>query len=72
MFYVQNISIYMNFGGYGGDVGTYIFHHTFFFIIHKNGKSTNFGGVWGDVHIPQYIFCLLFKKTEKEREHDLY
>ena len=32
----------------------------------------NFGGVWGDVHGPPYIFCLLFKKTEKVREHDLY
>ena len=43
MFDVQNISIYMNFGGYVGDV-----------------------------HIPQYIFCLLLKKTEKVLEHDLY
>ena len=25
----------------------------------------NFGGYRGDVHIPPYIFCLLFKKTEK-------
>ena len=43
MFYVKNISIYMNFGGYGGDV-----------------------------HIPSYIFCLLFKKREKVEEHDLF
>ena len=43
MFYVQNISIYMNFGGYGEDV-----------------------------HIPPYIFCLLFKKTEKVQDDDLY
>ena len=31
-----------------------------------------FHGVWEDKHIPQYIFCLLFKKTEKMQEHDLY
>ena len=31
-----------------------------------------FWGVQGDVHIPLYIFCLLFKKTEKVQEHDLY
>ena len=43
MFYVKNISIYMNFGGHVGDV-----------------------------HIPPFIFCLLFKKTEKVQEHDQY
>ena len=43
MFYVKNISIYMNLGGMGGDV-----------------------------HGLPYIFCLLFKKTEKVQEHDLY
>ena len=43
MFYVQNISTYMNFEGYGEDV-----------------------------QIPPYIFCLLFKKTEKVQEYDLY
>ena len=33
----------------------------------------NFGGYGGgDVHIPPNIFCLLFKKTEKVQEHDLY
>ena len=37
MFYAQNISIYMNFGGYRG--GTYSTVH-FLFIIQKNGKST--------------------------------
>ena len=26
----------------------------------------------GDVRIPLYNFCLLFKKTEKVQEHDLY
>ena len=26
----------------------------------------------GDVHIPLYNFCLLFKKMEKVQEHDLY
>ena len=26
----------------------------------------------GGVHIPPYIFCLLFKKMEKVKEHDLY
>ena len=26
----------------------------------------------GDVYVPPYIFCLLFKKTEKVQEHDLY
>ena len=31
-----------------------------------------FGWVWGDVHIPPYIFCLLFQKSEKVQEHDLY
>ena len=30
------------------------------------------GGMGGDVHIPQYIFCLLFKKLKKVKEHDLY
>ena len=25
-----------------------------------------------DVHIPGHIFCLLLKKTEKVKEHDLY
>ena len=43
MFFVQNISIYMNFGG--------------------NGR---------DVYIPPFIFCLLLKKMENVREHDLY
>ena len=30
---------------------------------------------WGyrrDEHVPPYIFCLLFKKTENVQEHDLY
>ena len=36
MFYVQNISIYMNFGGYGG---TYIFHHLFFVYYFKKMKK---------------------------------
>ena len=31
-----------------------------------------FQGVWGDIHGPPYIFCLLFKKTEKVQELDLY
>ena len=31
-----------------------------------------FLGVEGDVHIPPYIFFLLFKKTEKVQDHDLY
>ena len=31
-----------------------------------------FCGVQVDVHIPLYIFCLLFKKTKKVQEHDLY
>ena len=31
-----------------------------------------FGGVWGDVHITPYIFCLLFTNMEKVEEHDLY
>ena len=26
----------------------------------------------GDVHGPLYIFCLLFRKTEKVHKHDLY
>ena len=26
----------------------------------------------GDIHIPPYIFCLLFKKTEKIQDHYLY
>ena len=43
MLYVQNILIYMNFGGYGEDI-----------------------------HIPLYIFDLLFKNTKKVQEHDLY
>ena len=30
------------------------------------------GGNVVDVHGPPYIFCLLFKKTEKVQEHDLY
>ena len=31
------------------------------------------GGMRGmDVHCPLYIFYLLFKKTEKVQEHDLY
>ena len=29
-----------------------------------------YGG--GGIHIPLYIFSLLFKKTEKVQEHDLY
>ena len=41
MFYIQNISIYMNFGWYVEDI-----------------------------HIPPYIFSLLFKKNEKVRDHD--
>ena len=32
----------------------------------------NFGGYGGDVHGPQYIFCLLFKNTVKVQEHDQY
>ena len=32
----------------------------------------NFRGYGGDVHIPPYSFCLLFKKTVKEQEHGLY
>ena len=32
----------------------------------------NFSGYGGDVHIPPFIFCLLFKKMENVREHDLY
>ena len=32
----------------------------------------NFLGSGGDVHIPPYIFCLLFKKAEKVQDHDLY
>ena len=33
-----------------------------------------FRWVWGGVivHIPLYIFCLLFKKIEKVQEHNLY
>ena len=31
-----------------------------------------FRGIRGDIHIPPYIFCLLFKKIEKVQEHDLY
>ena len=31
-----------------------------------------FWGYGGDAHIPPYIFCLLFKKTEKVQEHDLH
>ena len=31
-----------------------------------------FWRVRGDVYGPLYIFCLLFKKTEKVQEHDLY
>ena len=31
-----------------------------------------FWGVWGDIHIPPYIFGLLFKKNEKVPEYDLY
>ena len=31
-----------------------------------------FWGVRGDIHTPPNIFCLLFKKTEKVLEHDLY
>ena len=30
------------------------------------------GGYEGDVHGPLYIFCLLFQKSEKVQEHDLY
>ena len=30
-----------------------------------------FRGIWGGgVHIPQYNFCLLLKKTKKVQEHD--
>ena len=43
LFWDQNISTYMNFGRYEGDV-----------------------------HGLLYIFCLLFKKTEKVDEDDLY
>ena len=32
----------------------------------------NFGGYKGDIDIPLYIFCSLFKITEKVQEHDLY
>ena len=32
----------------------------------------NFRWVWGGLHGPPNIFCLLFKKTEKIQEHDLY
>ena len=32
----------------------------------------NFGGYGEDIHGPLYIFCLLFKKTEKVQEHDQY
>ena len=32
----------------------------------------NFWGHERDVHGPPYIFCLLFKKTEKVHEHDLH
>ena len=32
----------------------------------------NFGGYGRDVHGPTSIFCLLFKKTEKVQEHNLY
>ena len=38
MLYVQNISIYMHFGGNGGGWRGSPIH--FFFIIQKNGKST--------------------------------
>ena len=31
-----------------------------------------FLGVWGDVLIPPYIFCLLLKKIEKTLEYYLY
>ena len=31
-----------------------------------------FRGLRVDIHFPPYIFCLLFKKTEKVQEHDLY
>ena len=31
-----------------------------------------FLGYGRDVHIPPFIFCLLFKKNEKVQEHDLY
>ena len=30
------------------------------------------GFVGGGLHGPSYIFCLLFIKTEKVNEHDLY
>ena len=36
MFYVQNISIYMNLGGMGG---AYIFHCTFFVYYFKKRKK---------------------------------
>ena len=32
----------------------------------------NFDGYGGDVHGPPCIFYLLFKKTEKWQDHDLY
>ena len=38
MFYVQNISIYMNLEGYGGGGCTYSTVH-FLFIIKRNGKK---------------------------------
>ena len=31
-----------------------------------------YGGLGGNIHIPQYIFCLSFKKTEKVQGHYLY
>ena len=31
-----------------------------------------FWGYGGALHIPLYNFCLLFKKTEKVKKHDLY
>ena len=32
----------------------------------------NFRGYGEDVHFPPYIFCLLLKKMEIVKEHDLY
>ena len=32
----------------------------------------NLGGSQGGLHDPSYIFCLLFIKTEKVKEHNLY
>ena len=42
------------------------------FYVQNIPINMNFGGVRGDLHGPPYIFCLLFQKTEKVLEHDLY